>query len=404
VLTQKNHQLYLAPDSLTANEANEKARPTETPDQRKARVKTMATSIADAGKQLVPVLVAEVDNGDDTYSYEYVDGGARVDAVKLIREHPDDFADGHAPGWAASLEVWCVLADPDVDLFRQAIVSNLHRTQNSLLDMASICREVRERNGWSGHGAQTKVAGYLGLLPSRVSEYEKLLMAPNSLVRRIQSGEVQTLDVALRLMSPSIPEDKREQVAERASELAAEEVEDTELDDPEDILAEDAGLTIITPKTSDEPDGQAGNSRAGKTAAQGGSSKPAPKADKPKPKPKVQAKHVREAAREVGVKGAVTARTRDEIVTGLAKLGAKAGTKGQVLVWLAKEWCTGQKSDKEALRVVNAGRAVFSPVKPAPKKASKPAKTKKAAKPKRKAAKKLNSRYVKRPPSKTTAT
>ena len=138
---QLNMSLYLAPEQLTANEANEKARPAEKPEDRARRVADMAASILANGQEY-PVLVVEASEGDVT-TYEYVDGGCRVEAIAKLNEE-----NGKVPR-----QVWCSLVDPKTDLFRQAVVANLHRTQNSLADMGHIVQEAFDRNGWRGRGA-----------------------------------------------------------------------------------------------------------------------------------------------------------------------------------------------------------------------------------------------------------
>ncbi len=184
-MEQLNQNIYLAPEQLTANEANEKARPAERPEDRAARVKIMAQSIAANGQEL-PVLIVEKTE-DDVTTYEYVDGGCRVEAIASLNEN------GSAP-----IQVWCSLVDPGDDLFKKAVTANIHRTQNSLLDMAHIVQEAFERNSWKGRGGGKKVAEYLGILESRVSEYQKLLHAPPDIKAKIDSGELTSLEAALK--------------------------------------------------------------------------------------------------------------------------------------------------------------------------------------------------------------
>ena len=241
---QRNLTLYLDPAQLVANDANDKARPAEGARARKARVAAMVQSLT-ANGQTTPISVVEVDG-----AYEYVDGGCRVEAMVEL-------------GWQ---EVWATKCDPADDLFRTAVVSNLHRTQHSLLDMAQICREVRERHGWKGRGGQKKVAEYLGIAEPRVSEFEKLLYATDAVKARIESGEIGSLDAALKLLS--VEGSKQEEVAARAAEIAAEE----EAAKPEKVVTN--GETWR--KDGDKPVKEA---------------KPA--------KPKVKAKHVAKAAAEV---------------------------------------------------------------------------------------------------------
>jgi len=208
-----NQTLRIYPEQLIPNEANEKARPAETAEQRTERVQRMAKSICSTG-QTHPVIAI---HSDSDGIYEYIDGGGRVDAIKLINE--GYCSGGKAPDEPMKVEI--LLRDDAADFYRIAVVSNIERTQNSLNDMIGIIRESRERNGWKGRGADSKVAEYLGILPSRVSEYGKVAAAPPEIKSRIASGEIKSLDAALKLMA--VPDDKRAEVTERASELAKQD-------------------------------------------------------------------------------------------------------------------------------------------------------------------------------------
>ena len=197
-------QIYLLPADLSANEANEKARPTESPEYRAKRVAEMAESIKANGQEY-PVLIIEVEQ-EGAVCYEYVDGGCRVDAIAALGE---------------GRTVWCSVLDSNDDLFRRAVVANLHRTSNSVMDMAHIIREVKERHDWKGKGSGVKIAAYLGITPSRVSEYDKILHAPDAIRARIESGEIPSLDAALKVMA--VPEKERGAVVDRAAEIARQE-------------------------------------------------------------------------------------------------------------------------------------------------------------------------------------
>ncbi len=329
---QINQNLYLAPELLIPNEANLKARPSERPEDRAARVAEMAASIK-LNKQEYPVLVIEVDN-DGATTYEYIDGGCRVEAIAKLNH------DGPA-GW----NVWCTLVDPTEDLFRKAVTANLHRTQNSIMDMAHIVQETFERNDWKGRGAGSKVAEYLGISNSRVSEYQKVLRAPDALKKRIEAGEVGGLDAALKLMA--VPEDKREKVTTRAAELAK--------DDQEKAQAKAAAKPAAAKKA--EP-------------------KPAVTA-KPPAKPKLQSKHVEQAKREEGV--STSPRAKSEVAGFFDQISLAAFPPAAVaFAEYFVKWMAGEGTDKRALALFDAAT---SGKKKAPKAAAKPAK--KAAKKKK---------------------
>lgn len=212
--TMSQEILQLMPEQLIANEANEKARPTETPEARRKRVEDRARNIAAIG-QTTPVLAIATEEG----MFEYVDGGSRVEAIKLINE--GFCSDGVPP--SEPLMVQVILADEEADLFRIAVSSNIQRTDNTISDMIAIIQEAKDRNGWKGRGADTKVAEYLGILPSRVSEYQKVSRAPENIKAMIESGEIKSLDAALKLMV--VPEEDQADVARRAKEIAEDERE-----------------------------------------------------------------------------------------------------------------------------------------------------------------------------------
>lgn len=350
-MEQLNQNLYLAPEQLTANEANEKARPAEKPEARAARVKEMAQSIAANGQEL-PVLVIEKED-DGVTTYEYVDGGCRVEAIAQLNESGD--------GTPARM-VWCTLVDPADDLFKKAVTANIHRTQNSLLDMAHIVQEAFDRNDWKGRGAGQKVADYLGILPSRVSEYQKLLHAPPDVKAKIDAGELTSLEAALKLMA--MPAGKREEIGARAVELAKEEEEE--------------------------------RTNARKKGKKGREHNPTPKVplyDPAKHKPAaVKTKHVERAARERGVETTTTPRAKSEISEFFEAVSAAAYPKAAVAFaeYFVGTWMKGEGTDRRARELFDnavggakAPRAAKPKAAKAPK-APKAAKVKKAAAPKKK--------------------
>lgn len=308
---QLNMSLYLAPEQLTANEANEKARPAEKPEDRARRVADMAASILANGQEY-PVLVVEASEGDVT-TYEYVDGGCRVEAIAKLNEE-----NGKVPR-----QVWCSLVDPKTDLFRQAVVANLHRTQNSLADMGHIVQEAFDRNGWRGRGANKKVAEYLGMTEPRVSELMKVVQADGPLKKMIDSGEVQTLDAALKILQT--PEEKREEVTTRARQIAAEDEEEEK------------------PKK-----GKSGKSDEPKELA-------APK--------KVKAKHVEQAKRDTGVEK--SPRAKSEIAEFFEKVSAAAyGPKTVAFAeYFVEKWMAGEGTDRKARELFDAMVAGDKPAK-----------------------------------------
>jgi hypothetical protein len=335
--SQLNQYLYLPPEQLTANEANEKARPMESAERRAARVREMAESIACNGQEY-PVLVVEVSEGESV-TYEYVDGGCRVEAIALLNEQY-----GLTLDQPKELKlVWCSLLNPTDDLFKIAVVANLHRTQNSIMEMAYIVHEARERNGWTGRGSTQKVADYLGILPSRVSEFEKMLHAPQAVKSRIESGEIQSMDAALKLLQA--PPKQQEEIMTRAEQIAREE----EKEEP------DGRVDAVGDAGDDIPDA-------------------VPSRPKRPKKVKIQAKHVQQAKRE---KQMEVPRTRAQMLDWV--VGCTVSPyPAPVRVW-AKEferWAKGKSSDEAMTKLFD--EAVHSPIKWKPRKGNLPKKGPKA--------------------------
>lgn len=200
-----NTSIYLKASQLTPNEANEKARPGELPEARAKRIEKIASSIKTLN-QFAPVLVIEVED-DSAVRYEYVDGGGRVDAIALLNTQGD------------SRPVWCSVLPGDVDLFQTAVRNNLDRFGNSVTELIAIVRESMERNGWSGRGANKKVANYLGLAESRIAELLKIAAQATPKLRAyMTSGEIATVETALRLVS--LPDEKIDEIVTGAVEIA----------------------------------------------------------------------------------------------------------------------------------------------------------------------------------------
>lgn len=212
-VTAINRNIYLLPGELSPNEANLKARPAETTADRARRVADMVQSIKGAG-QTTPVLVMEISDDGGTVHYEYVEGGSRVDAIAQINAAHALLAKPVAP-----IKVWCSVLPGDTDTFRTAVVSNIHRFGNSILELGAICKETAERNGFSGRGMVKKIAAYLGISEPRVVEYMRVNEKASPALRaKIISGEVTSLEVALKILD--MPVEKQDVITARAAEIA----------------------------------------------------------------------------------------------------------------------------------------------------------------------------------------
>lgn len=348
--------LYLPPDQLEPNDANERARPGETAEERQRRVEMTARSIAATG-QIHPVLVVELDSdtqfdeeGVPLKRYEYVDGGARVDAIRLLNSQIADDAKGF------SQDVWCSIVDPSLDLFRLALSANIHRTQNSILQMSEIIQDVRQRNDWTSRGGQQKVCEYLGLLQSQVSGFEKIARAPKSVRDLIQSGEVTTVDAALKLMS--VKPEELPLVTKRAQELAQTEKAE-EKPKPKPEPAKPAKKKKHTPEDTqaiaDKVVEILDYANAPAKSEDVENDLPPAETSTPAPKPaKVTAKHVQQATREVSSK--IIPLTRAELIACFGDLRALPYPQSakNFIVYFVDVHVAGKGSDKEFEKLFDA--------------------------------------------------
>ncbi len=341
--------LYLLPTELTQHEVNEKARPGETAERRESRVQEMQSSIKLNG-QHQPVLIIETPSeGDDPPTYEYVDGGSRVDAIGRL-----NIEDGHMR------KVWCSVLDPESDLFRTACTTNIHRAGNTVLELAAICQETAERQGWKGRGSSIQVAEYLGILPSRVSEYKKIQAAAakySTLKTMLDDGSIASVDAALKLIA--VPDSLREEVAGRSIEIA------------------EAKAAAKEPTPIAPPSGKSSQSKSEPAA--------------PPPPPKVTAENIQQAAREAG--STAGPRNRKVLVEFFAeKVGPAYPEPVQKFCkYFVETWAAGGGTDRRADKLFDemVGLTIVpvaepepepAPKKPMGKAASKTATAKKAAK------------------------
>lgn len=364
--SRRDTSIYLLPEELVPSEANEKARPSESPAEHEARVTEMRESIR-ANGQKYPVLVVETHGinsvGEGYVQYQYVDGGCRVEAIADLNRF---YCENHPK------PVWCSILEPGVDALRTALVGNLHRHGNNAWQMALIVAEVRRVNGWEGRGGGVKVARYLGLLPSRVAEYTKLLGAPDSLRQQIIAGKIQSLEAAMKVMSRlragDVTPEQVDAVVSRAAELAADEVEDSPPEDSalEDSVLEDSTLVEVADvepvavesdemgdaaDTADTPAGTipaAGACAAGSEVSR--SPEEAPEA------PPIKGRHIDQALRE---QGARAHRGKNDIVQffGLVTESAYHPAVVAFTDYFTATWLRGQGSNAELLELFD--RAVI---------------------------------------------
>lgn len=107
------------------------------------------------------------------------------------------------------------------DHLRKAISSNLHRSDFSPMDLATLITRIMADNGWDKQdfASSKKVAKYLGVSPTQITQHLRFLKAPKEIQEKLHSGEL-SAQSAFDLLSVS--QEKREQVLNLAAEIQAQ--------------------------------------------------------------------------------------------------------------------------------------------------------------------------------------
>jgi ParB-like chromosome segregation protein Spo0J len=268
--------------------------------------------------QVVPLIVNE--------NYELIDGNRRREAALNI-EHDSD----------SEFPLWCVVRSETGDSAQAAIIANIKRRGLTALQFAYLCKELRERNGWSG---TAEVAQYLGVSRAQVSQHDKLLSKPAgmddaqyaNLLDLVQAGRAGADTAFYTLTHVNWEEPAAETVLDRAQEIAEADEERRE------AVREPKAKTIA-------PRGQKSASSKHEATAK---SRP-----EPKPKPKIEKKHVRQAAEESRVIKQQTQRTVTELTALFDKLRSAAYPDPMrnfiSIAMPGGAWWRGDATDKEVL-------------------------------------------------------
>jgi ParB/Sulfiredoxin domain len=115
----------------------------------------------------------------------------------------------------------CSVDSSNGDLRRKAISSNLHRRDQSPMDLAFLMVQIRQEYSWQGPDGTRQLCKYLGICRMAVSQYERLLSCEKQLQDRIHEGIVSlqsALDLLKTLPSPA----ERAKALERAVAIQEE--------------------------------------------------------------------------------------------------------------------------------------------------------------------------------------
>jgi ParB-like chromosome segregation protein Spo0J len=82
--------------------------------------------------------------------------------------------------------------DTDGDLKRKARTSNVQREDLSPMDLALEIQTIREEHKWEGFPGAKKVADYLGIELTTVTQHEKLLTGSKEVQEKVHAGELTT--------------------------------------------------------------------------------------------------------------------------------------------------------------------------------------------------------------------
>ena len=148
------------------------------------------------------------------------------------------------------LKLRCSVDRSGGDLRRKSIISNLHRKDQSPMDLAYLIFYIREENGWKGWQGTKKVAEYLGVNEATVTQHERFLSADKDLQNKIHSGVI-SAQSGLDLLKGLGTAKERTQALHRANEIQQEERLDKtfqKLESGKKSLEETAQALIEPPK------------------------------------------------------------------------------------------------------------------------------------------------------------
>lgn len=109
------------------------------------------------------------------------------------------------------------------DNLRKAILNNVQRENESPMDIAMLCQRLRESYNYpAGLPGAKKVAAYMGVSVTTVTQHERFLGANKDLQNNLHSGNI-SAQSAFELMA--VKPEKVKQVIARATEIQADQFE-----------------------------------------------------------------------------------------------------------------------------------------------------------------------------------
>lgn len=231
----------------------------------------------------------------------------------------------------------------DDDAWTSAIYENVHRRNNSPIELANLMMEVKKRKGYDGPDWTKHVAAFLHVSRATVTQTTKLLKLSKSLQSKVHFGVFSAqsaLDIA-----QSEDTKRQEELAERAEELAEEE---------ERVKPRSAkgGTTSTGNGSADEPTPQS----ASRKGTPGKAGKDAEEGSEEAEKGKVKRKHVLKAARELEV--TEKPRTRGELLAFWSELADSTDPYSDEILefanFYATKYAAGKASDRQMRNRLNA--------------------------------------------------
>jgi ParB-like chromosome segregation protein Spo0J len=127
------------------------------------------------------------------------------------------------------LPVKCIIDTAGGDMRRKGIISNLHRTETSPMDMAYLITQLRKENNWHDYKGTKAVGEYLGLDHATVTSFEYFLSAEKELQNKIHDGTISAHSARNLMKTLPTPEERQKALA-RAAEFQSEDLLEKQLD------------------------------------------------------------------------------------------------------------------------------------------------------------------------------
>jgi hypothetical protein len=177
-----------------------------------ARVAHLAASLEHSG-QLDDLII--------TPDYYLIAGHRRRQAALLINERRNS-------NFQPLFRLRCRVDNSGGDLRLKAIASNLHRSDQSPMDLCYTLHTIRQEMGWIGRSNTHKLAAYVSMDDSTVNTLESLMRLETELQNMLHEGVISIktcLDLRRAIPAPT----DRAQVMARAATIQEEDILDTTL-------------------------------------------------------------------------------------------------------------------------------------------------------------------------------